>query len=178
MTAQEQADQYTKQALIDCAHAQLFGPGNAQLPNSPMLMFDRITHISSTGGTHNKGHMLAELDINPDLWFFKCHFIGDPVMPGCLGLDALWQMAGFHLAWQGNEGKGRALGCSEVRFTGQITPDCSLVTYQLDVKRSIAGKTKLIIADGTVSCDGKIIYTAKNLKVGLFTNLNLGTGNE
>jgi 3-hydroxyacyl-[acyl-carrier protein] dehydratase/trans-2-decenoyl-[acyl-carrier protein] isomerase len=159
---------FTKQELIDCGNGKLFGPGNPKLPVNNMLMVDRITHISTEGGTYDKGVLVAELDINPDLWFFDCHFIGDPVMPGCLGLDAMWQLVGFYLGWRGNSGKGRALGAGEVKFTGQILPDAKLVTYTLNYKRLIERKLVLGIADGEVAVDGKVIYTAKDLRVGLF----------
>lgn len=159
---------FTKQELIDCGNGKLFGPGNPKLPVDNMLMVDRITHISTEGGTYDKGVLVAELDINPDLWFFDCHFIGDPVMPGCLGLDAMWQLVGFYLGWRGNSGKGRALGAGEIKFTGQILPDAKLVTYTLNYKRLIERKLVLGIADGEVAVDGKVIYTAKDLRVGLF----------
>jgi 3-hydroxyacyl-[acyl-carrier protein] dehydratase/trans-2-decenoyl-[acyl-carrier protein] isomerase len=159
---------FTKQELIDCGNGKLFGPGNPKLPVDDMLMLDRITHISTEGGSYDKGVLVAELDINPDLWFFDCHFIGDPVMPGCLGLDAMWQLVGFYLGWRGNSGKGRALGAGEVKFTGQILPDAKLVTYTLNYKRLIERKLVLGIADGEVAVDGKVIYTAKDLRVGLF----------
>jgi 3-hydroxyacyl-[acyl-carrier protein] dehydratase/trans-2-decenoyl-[acyl-carrier protein] isomerase len=155
--------------LIDCAKGKLFGPGNAQLPMPPMLMFDRITHISDEGGAHGKGQIIAELDVKPDLWFFKCHFEGDPVMPGCLGLDALWQMVGFFLGWMGAPGRGRALGVGEVKFTGMVLPDAKLVTYIIDLKRVIMRKLVLGIGDGIMQVDGKTIYEAKDLRVGLFT---------
>lgn len=135
-----------------------------------MLMFDRITRISDEGGAYGKGYVEAELDIHPDLWFFQCHFIGDPVMPGCLGLDAMWQLVGFYLAWIGGGGKGRALGVGEVKFTGQVLPRASKVTYQVDMKRVITRKLVLGIADGIVSVDGREIYTARDLRVGLFTS--------
>lgn len=156
--------------LISCAKGQLFGPGNAQLPMPPMLMFDRVTRIATTGGAHEKGVVIAEFDIRPDLWFFGCHFEGDPVMPGCLGLDSLWQLLGFYLGWTGAPGSGRALGVGEVKFTGQILPESKLVTYTVDIKRTINRRLVLGIADGTVSVDGKTIYEAKDLKVGLFEN--------
>lgn len=159
---------FTKQELIDCGNGKLFGPGNPKLPVDNMLMVDRITHISTEGGSYGKGVLVAELDINPDLWFFNCHFIGDPVMPGCLGLDAMWQLVGFYLGWRGNSGKGRALGSGEVKFTGQVLPDAKLVTYTLNYRRLIERKLVLGIADGEVAVDGKVIYTAKDLRVGLF----------
>ncbi len=163
--------QYTREALLQCAEGKLFGPGNAQLPNPPMLMFDRITKISSDGGRHDQGEARAELDIHPDLWFFNCHFFEDPVMPGCLGLDALWQLGGFFLARLGCPGRGRALGCGEVKFSGQVKPENKKVIYQIDVVRTFQKKTKLIVADGQVICDGQTIYKVKNLKVGLFENI-------
>ena len=159
---------YTKEELIDCGMGKLFGPGNAKLPVDKMLMMDRITHISATDGSEGKGRIVAELDITPDLWFFNCHFKGDPVMPGCLGLDAMWQLVGFYLGWRGNPGKGRALGCGEVKFTGEILPTNKSVVYELDIKRLIERKLIMGIADGKVTVDGKVIYTAKGLKVGLF----------
>ncbi len=159
---------FTYDDLIRCANGDMFGPGNAQLPSPPMLMFDRITTITETGGAHDKGEIIAELDVRPDLWFFDCHFKGDPVMPGCLGLDAMWQLLGFFQGWLGHEGKGRALAAGEVKFTGQIEPDAKLVTYHLDVKRVIARKLVMGIADGTVTVDGKEIYRAEDLRVGLF----------
>lgn len=159
---------YEKNELLACGHGEMFGPGNAKLPIDNMLMFDRILDITSDGGSEGKGHIVAELDINPDLWFFDCHFQGDPVMPGCLGLDAMWQLVGFYLGWRGNPGKGRALGCGEVKFTGEILPENSKVVYELDIKRLIERKLIMGIADGKVSVDDKVIYTAKALKVGLF----------
>ena len=160
---------YTYEELLQCGHGELFGPGNAQLPTPNMLMMDRITHSSNEGGQYGKGEIIAELDITPDLWFFDCHFPGDPVMPGCLGLDAMWQLVGFHLAWLGSPGHGRALGAGEVKFSGQVLPTAKKVTYKIDLKRVIARKLVLAIADGTVSVDGREIYTAKDLRVGLFT---------
>ncbi len=161
---------YGYDELIACGNGELFGPGNPQLPVPNMLMFDRISHIAETGGVHNKGCVEAELDVRPDLWFFACHFPGDPVMPGCLGLDALWQLLGFHLGWLGGEGKGRALGCGEVKFTGQILPDNREVRYRLDIKRVIRRSLTMGIADGQVIVDGQTIYRAADLKVGLFTD--------
>jgi 3-hydroxyacyl-[acyl-carrier protein] dehydratase/trans-2-decenoyl-[acyl-carrier protein] isomerase len=154
--------------LLACARGELFGPGNAQLPLPPMLMFDRITSITEDGGTDGKGEVVAEFDIHPDLWFFKCHFQGDPVMPGCLGLDALWQMVGFFLGWMGGLGKGRALGVDEVKFTGMVLPTARKVTYIVNLKRVIMRKLVLGIADGIMKVDGKVIYEAKGLRVGLF----------
>ena len=146
----------------------LFGPGNAQLPIDKMLMIDRIPHISSEGGEYDRGQIIAELDIHPDLWFFQCHFPGDPVMPGCLGLDAMWQLVGFFLGWRGNPGRGRALGSGDVKFTGQILPTAKRVEYNIQIKRVIERKLVMGIADGTVAVDGTVIYTAKDLRVGLF----------
>jgi len=156
------------QGLLACARGELFGPGNPQLPYPPMLMFDRITKISDTGGSAGKGEIEAELDVNPNLWFFKCHFLGDPVMPGCLGLDAMWQMLGFFLGWLGGLGKGRALGVGEVKFTGMVLPTAKKVQYYIDLKRVIMRRLVLGIADGIVKVDGKTIFEAKDLRVGLF----------
>jgi len=160
---------FTREELLKCGHGELFGPGNAQLPIPNMLMLDRITHIGKEGGMFEKGEIKAELDINPELWFFECHFPGDPVMPGCLGLDAMWQLVGFYLGWLGHPGRGRALGVDEVKFTGQVLPTAKLVSYQIDIKRVIARGLIMGIADGKVSVDGREIYTAKGLRVGLFT---------
>ena len=159
---------FTKEELVSCGNGELFGPGNAQLPIDNMLMLDRITHISVEGGKYGKDEIIAELDINPDLWFFECHFPGDPVMPGCLGLDAMWQLVGFFLGWKGNLGQGRALGSGEIKFTGQVIPTAKKVTYHLHLKRVIERKLVMGIADGELSCDGEIIYTANDLRVGLF----------
>lgn len=160
---------YDKNELIACGQGELFGPGNAQLPLDNMLMMDRITHISSEGGEFGKGEIIAELDIDPGLWFFDCHFKGDPVMPGCLGLDAMWQIVGFFLGWRGNPGRGRALGAGEIKFTGQILPSTKKVVYKISMKRVIERKLVMGIADGSLSADGVEIYTAKDLRVGLFT---------
>lgn len=156
--------------LIQCAKGETYGIENGKLPLPNMLMMDRITNISLEGGEYGKGIIEAELDIHDDLWFFHSHFVGDPVMPGCLGLDALWQLIGFFLIWQGHKGKGRALGCSEVKFTGQILPHNKLVKYQIDIKRVFNSKLIMVVGDGKVFCDGEHIYTAKDLKVGLFNN--------
>ena len=158
---------FDKDDLLKCARGELFGPGNAQLPAPPMLMMDRITEVSGDGGAHGKGHVVAEFDITPDLWFFQCHFIGDPVMPGCLGLDALWQLTGFNLGWRGMQGRGRALGVGEVKFTGMVTPKTELVTYHVDFTRVIDRKLKIGVADGRVVADGEEIYSVKDMKVGL-----------
>jgi 3-hydroxyacyl-[acyl-carrier protein] dehydratase / trans-2-decenoyl-[acyl-carrier protein] isomerase len=161
---------YTFEDLIECGKGKLFGPGNAQLPLPPMLMFDRIVKIASEGGAFEKGQIVAELDVKSDLWFFDCHFKGDPVMPGCLGLDAMWQLLGFYLGWTGAQGSGRALGLGELKFSGQILPSTKLVKYIIDIKRVINRKLVLGIADGRVEADGQVIYEAKDLKVGLFDN--------
>ena len=161
---------FDKEGLLQCARGELFGPGNAQLPEPPMLMFDRITEVSDDGGAHGKGHAVATFDITPDLWFFACHFPGDPVMPGCLGLDALWQLTGFSLGWRGMPGRGRALGVGEVKFTDMVTPATQQVTYLIDFTRVIDRKLKLGLANGRMLADGKEIYTATDLKVGLFTD--------
>jgi 3-hydroxyacyl-[acyl-carrier protein] dehydratase/trans-2-decenoyl-[acyl-carrier protein] isomerase len=160
---------YTKEELLTCGQGGLFGEGNAQLPLPPMLMFDRIVSIAEDGGAYNQGQIIAELDINPDLWFFDCHFTGDPVMPGCLGLDAMWQLVGFYLGWKGGPGRGRALGVGEVKFSGQVLPETKMVTYKIDLKRVILRKLVMGIADATMSIDGREIYVAKDLRVGLFT---------
>ncbi|PWG65561.1 bifunctional 3-hydroxydecanoyl-ACP dehydratase/trans-2-decenoyl-ACP isomerase [Spiribacter halobius] len=161
---------YSYDELLACGHGELFGPGNPQLPIPNMLMFDSISNIDDHGGEFGKGCVEADLSVRPDLWFFACHFPGDPVMPGCLGLDALWQLLGFYLGWLGGTGKGRALGCGEVKFTGQILPDNQHVRYRLDVKRVIRRRLTMGIADGLVIADGNVIYRAQDLRVGLFHN--------
>jgi 3-hydroxyacyl-[acyl-carrier protein] dehydratase/trans-2-decenoyl-[acyl-carrier protein] isomerase len=158
------------QGLLSCARGELFGPGNAKLPLPPMLMFDRITKITADGGSVGKGEVEAEFDIHPDLWFFKCHFQDDPVMPGCLGLDALWQMVGFFLGWMGGLGKGRAIGVGEVKLTEMILPTAKKLTYYVDLKRVIMRRLVVGIADGIVKVDGKVAFEVKDLKVGLFTD--------
>ena len=163
---------FSYEQLIDCANGDLFGKGNAQLPSPPMLMFDRITNINQTGGVFQKGEIVAELDIKPELWFFDCHFKGDPVMPGCLGLDAMWQLVGFYLGWLEQPGKGRALGVGEVKFTGQVLDTVKKVTYQISIKRLILRKLILGVADGVLKADGEPIYEAKDMKVGLFQSDN------
>ena len=160
---------YPREDLIACGQGRLFGPENARLPLPPMLMFDRITRISAAGGAAGKGEVIAEFDVKPDLWFFACHFESDPEMPGCLGLDALWQMTGFFLGWSGSPGKGRALGGGEIKFTGQVLPESATVVYRLDLKRVIERKLVMGIADGSLSVDGREIYAAKDLRVGLFS---------
>ena len=159
---------YDYDDLIVSGEKSLFGPGNAKLPLPPMLMLDRILKMDDDGGAHGKGQVIAELDINPNLWFFECHFKDDPVMPGCLGLDAMWQLVGFWLGWTGGEGRGRALGVGEVKFTGQVTPDIKKVRYEIDIKRAIRRKLVLGIADGRMFADDELIYQAKDLRVGLF----------
>jgi 3-hydroxyacyl-[acyl-carrier protein] dehydratase / trans-2-decenoyl-[acyl-carrier protein] isomerase len=161
---------YTYEELLQCGRGELFGSGNAQLPMPNMLMLDRITSISETAGEYGKGEISAELDIKPDLWFFDCHFKGDPVMPGCLGLDAMWQLVGFYLGWLGYPGRGRALGVGEVKFTGQVLPTAKTVRYRINLRRVIARDLVLGIADGELSVDDRVIYVAKNLRVGLFTS--------
>ena len=159
---------YNYEELLACGRGEVFGDGNAQLPLPPMLMFDRITEITDDGGEFGKGNLVAELDIKPDLWFFDCHFQGDRVMPGCLGLDAMWQLVGFFLGWTGAPGKGRALGVGEVKFTGQVPPTVKNVKYVIDMKRVINRRLVLGIADGYVEADGQKIYVAKDMRVGLF----------
>ena len=159
---------YSKEELLDCADGKLFGSDNGRLPTPNMLMFDRITKISNSEGKYSKGKITAELDINPDLWFFDCHFKGDPVMPGCLGLDAMWQLVGFYLCWLGNPGRGRALGASEVKFFGQVLPTAKKVTLNIDMKRILNLDLTVGIGEGSMLVDDREIYTAKGLKVGLF----------
>ena len=159
---------YDYDDLIVSGEQSLFGTGNAKLPLPPMLMLDRILNMDETSGEYGKGQVVAELDVNPDLWFFDCHFKGDPVMPGCLGLDAMWQLVGFWLGWSGGQGRGRALGVGEVKFTGQVTPDVKKVRYEIDIKRAIRRKLVLGIADGRMYADDELIYQAKDLRVGLF----------
>jgi 3-hydroxyacyl-[acyl-carrier protein] dehydratase/trans-2-decenoyl-[acyl-carrier protein] isomerase len=168
MTETAVATSLEKDELLACARGEMFGPGNAQLPLPPMLMLDRICEISASGGKFGKGFIRAELDINPEQWFFLCHFLGDPVMPGCLGLDAMWQLVGFFLGWSGAPGRGRALGVGEVKFTGQVTRKIKRVTYHIDMKKVIIRKLVMGVADGVMEADGKPIYNAQDLRVGLF----------
>jgi 3-hydroxyacyl-[acyl-carrier protein] dehydratase/trans-2-decenoyl-[acyl-carrier protein] isomerase len=173
MTAR--ADHYDRDALLQCAHGDLFGPANAQLPLPlpPMLMMDRIVEIREDGGKYGRGYVRAQFDIHPDLWFFACHFEGDPVMPGSLGVDALWQLVGFYLGWLGLPGKGRALGAGRVAFSGQVKPSVRMVEYQVDVRRVIARKLVMGIADGVLLADGKPIYETEEPRVGLFDPADL-----
>ena len=164
----ERRSSFEYEDLLSCGRGEMFGAGNAQLPLPPMLMFDRISSIGEDGGEYGKGHVRAELAIRPDLWFFPCHFKGDPVMPGCLGLDALWQMVGFFLGWMGSPGRGRALSVGEVKFSGMVTPDVKRVESGVDLKRVMRSKLVLGIADGWLEADGKRIYIAQDLRVGLF----------
>ncbi|MDE2305834.1 MAG: 3-hydroxyacyl-[acyl-carrier-protein] dehydratase FabA [Gammaproteobacteria bacterium] len=165
--------QYSLEELIACGEGKLFGPNTPRLPSGPMRMVDRITLVSATGGAFGQGEVRAELDINPSLWFFACHFPGDPVMPGCLGLDAMWQLIGFFLAWSGHRGLGRALGVDEVRFFGQVQPHVKLVSYQIDIKRVITRRLIMATADASLSADGQKIYAASGLRVGLFEGPNV-----
>ena len=164
----ERRSQFGYEDLLACGRGELFGSGNAQLPLPPMLMFDRIVEITEVGGAHGKGCVRAEFDIKPDLWFFNCHFKGDPVMPGCLGLDALWQLTGFFLGWLGLPGRGRALGVGEVRFEDQVLPSVRSVLYGIDIKRVFRGKLNLAVSDGWLEADGRRIYGVSNMRVGLF----------
>ena len=164
----DQSSSYSKEDLIDCGNGELFGPKNGRLPVNEMLMFDSICDISKGGGINKMGHVIAELVISPNLWVFDCHFVGDPVMPGCLGLDALWQLTGFNLGWRGLKGRGRALGVGEVKFKGMVTPHTKLVRYDLNFSRVLERRLKLGISDGKVFADGEEIFSAKGLKVGLF----------
>ena len=161
-------NEFSYDELIQCGHGKLFGPGNAQLPLPPMLMFDRITSISESGGIYDKGKIIAEMDVKPSHWFFGCHFEGDPVMPGCLGLDALWQLTGFFLGWTGDLGKGRALGLGNLKFNNQVTPSAKLITYHIDIKRIVRRGFSIAIADGTLTVDKDVAYEAQDLRVGLF----------
>ena len=163
---------FSREELLECGYGRLFGPGRAHLPVDKMLMIDRVTSIDEDGGVKGKGKVVAELDIHPDLWFFKCHFVDDPVMPGCLGLDALWQLVGFFLAWKGNPGVGRALGCGQVNFRGQVLPDARLLRYEIDLARVREGRTVMGVANCKVLVDDEEIYTADDVKVGLFTSLD------
>jgi len=165
----EKKSSFSYKDLISCGNGELFGPGNAKLPLPPMLMFDRISEIREDGGNFKKGFLKAELDIKDDLWFFNCHFKEDPVMPGCLGLDAMWQLVGFYLGWLGNPGRGRALGVSTVKFTGEVLKNIKLATYEIDMKRILIKEgTTVGLANGILKADDKKIYSAENLKVGLF----------
>ena len=168
MTIHEPKSRYELDDLLACARGEMFGPGNAQLPAPPMLLFDRITTINNDGGAHGKGYIEAEFDINPGLWFVDCHFINDPVMPGSLGLDAMWQLVGFYLGWIGGKGRGRALGCGEVKFAGEVTPDIKVVTYKVEMKRVINRRLVMGIGDAVLEADGNVIYTAQDLRVGLY----------
>ncbi|MFQ5971666.1 MAG: bifunctional 3-hydroxydecanoyl-ACP dehydratase/trans-2-decenoyl-ACP isomerase [Alphaproteobacteria bacterium] len=159
---------FSYEDLLKCAHGELFGPGNARLPLPPMLMFDRIVRIVETGGEHGRGEIVAELDVQPDLWFYKCHFESDPIMPGCLGLDALWQMLGFFLGWLGLPGPGRALSVGEVKFSGEVKPTGRLLRYHLHVKRVVKRAFAMAIADGYAELDGETVYKVSNIRVGLF----------
>ena len=164
----EKKHSFNKEERLTCRRGDLFGPGNAQLPLPNMLMFDRIIEINDDGGSAGKGIIVAELDLKPDLWFFDCHFVGDPVMPGCLGLDAMWQLVGFFLGWTGAPGRGRALGSGKVKFTGQATPKNKLITYKITLKRVILSSLVMGVADGVMEVDGRVIYQAEDLRVGLF----------
>jgi 3-hydroxyacyl-[acyl-carrier protein] dehydratase/trans-2-decenoyl-[acyl-carrier protein] isomerase len=170
--AEPRQSSFSREELVACGEGTLFGPNSPLLPSGPMLMVDRITEISLAGGAYGRGVLHAELDINPSLWFFACHFRGDPVMPGSLGLDAMWQLVGFFMAWSGHRGLGRALGVEEVRFFGQVLPQVKRVTYQIDIKRVITRRLIMATADGSLAADGQKIYTASGLRVGLFDGPN------
>ncbi|MGB1221678.1 MAG: 3-hydroxyacyl-[acyl-carrier-protein] dehydratase FabA [Alcanivoracaceae bacterium] len=170
MNPDARKNSYTREELLACGHGELFGENNARLPLPNMLMMDRITSITTEGGSYGKGEIVAELDIHPDLWFFGCHFESDPIMPGCLGLDAMWQLVGFHLGWLGHPGRGRALGVGQVKFSGQVLPSAKVVRYRLNIKRVVARSLVLGIADGSMEVDGREIYVASDLRVGLFTS--------
>ncbi|MBL0848790.1 MAG: 3-hydroxyacyl-[acyl-carrier-protein] dehydratase FabA [Candidatus Liberibacter ctenarytainae] len=161
---------YSYEDILSCGRGEMFGEGNAQLPTPPMLMFNRITHISQIGGSHGKGLVRAEMDVNPDLWFFGCHFQNDPVMPGCLGLDALWQLTGFYLGWLGHPGRGRAISASKIKFKGMVKPECKLVEYGIEFKRIMTTPIVLGSADGWMKVDGEEIYTAADLRVCLYVS--------
>ncbi len=169
----EQKSSYSYEDLVGCAQGKLFGPKNARLPLPPMLMIDRITKINADGGSHGKGEIVAELDIRPDLWFFNCHFESDPVMPGCLGLDAMWQLIGFYLGWIGGQGRGRASAAGNVKFSGMVLPDAKLVSYHIDLTRVINRRMTIGVGDGDMKVDGETIYEAKDLRVGLLTDEQL-----
>jgi 3-hydroxyacyl-[acyl-carrier protein] dehydratase/trans-2-decenoyl-[acyl-carrier protein] isomerase len=169
----DKKNNYSREELLACARGELFGEGNAQLPLPNMLMVDRIVEINDYGGSTGKGLLVAELDITPDLWFFACHFHGDPVMPGCLGLDAMWQLVGFFLGWTGAPGRGRALGSGQVKFTGQVTPKNKLVRYIINMKRIVKRGVVMGVADGSMEVDDKQIYSAADLRVGLFRNIEI-----
>lgn len=171
MTDTPRPNSFDREQLLACGRGELFGPGNARLPLPPMLMFDRITHIADTGGAHGKGEIRAELDIRPDLWFFDCHFQGDPVMPGCLGVDAMWQLSGFFLPWLGEPGRGRALGVGQVKFSGQVQPGAKLVRYEIDIRRVMRGRLQMVITDGKTYVDERLIYVANDMRVGLFRSV-------
>lgn len=164
----ERKSSYTYEDLLDCAHGKLFGEGNARLPLPPMLMLDRILKIASDGGKYGKGEIHAELDIKPNLWFFPCHFESDPVMPGCLGLDAMWQLVGFFLGWSKAPGKGRALSVGEVKFSGEVTPESKKISFQIDIKKLLMRKFGIAVADGCMYIDGKLAYECKDMRVGVF----------
>lgn len=171
LAAELRPKMFDREALLACGRGELFGVDNARLPAPPMLMFDRITRIADTGGAYDRGEIRAELDIHPGLWFFACHFAGDPVMPGCLGLDAMWQLSGFFLPWLGEPGRGRALGVGEVKFSGQVLPSARLVRYEIDIKRAMRGRLPMVIADGRTFVDDRLIYVARDLRVGLFRSV-------